>query len=249
MISLLTLAIFCLISTSGYAYKEANGVVLNGKELALDVKPIIKEGRTLVPARALLEALGLKVTWNSNSRTVVGENKYHRIELEVDNAYGYNNKYNNMEIDMDVSPIVIKQRTLIPVRMTAELLGLDVSWNSKTSKVIIKTKDEKPEISLEDAYNILRKHVDDSSESEYVYAPFSSYASGYESVIENFYIYHVEARDNFNETLYTADFNYCVNKYTGYIYEFQPDGEFYYSDKNPYGPPSEEFRYPEYNER
>ena len=39
-------------------------VYLNMRELAFDQPPIIQDGRTLVPVRAIFEALGAEVTWD-----------------------------------------------------------------------------------------------------------------------------------------------------------------------------------------
>lgn len=252
---LLILLTICLSSVSGFAYQEANGVVLDGKDLSLDVKPIIKDNRTLVPARALMEALGLKVNWDSKTNTVTGINSKHNIALKLNNEYDH--EYNNIEFSLDVAPIAINNRTLVPVRIVAELLGLDVKWNNQNSKVIIKTTTEEPEISLEEAHNILHKHVKPHSNDYsnfFVYMPFNSYASGAGSIRDTTYIFGIGSRSHINSDWdYLADFNYCVNKYTGYIYEYHPgydvfDGDYFWSDENPISPPSEEYIYPEFNE-
>lgn len=46
-------------------------LLVNGKEVVSDVPPQIIDGRTLVPARALAEALGATVTWDAEKRAVV----------------------------------------------------------------------------------------------------------------------------------------------------------------------------------
>ena len=45
-------------------------VFINGQQLAMNVSPVIKNGRTLVPLRAIFEALGVEVSWDDNTRTV-----------------------------------------------------------------------------------------------------------------------------------------------------------------------------------
>lgn len=44
---------------------------INGKEVAMDVPPIIDRGRTLVPLRFVGESLGITVGWEQETRTVV----------------------------------------------------------------------------------------------------------------------------------------------------------------------------------
>ena len=47
----------------------------NIKRTALDVAPFINNGRTLVPVRAISEALGAEVGWNNDTRTVTVKSK------------------------------------------------------------------------------------------------------------------------------------------------------------------------------
>lgn len=51
--------------------------VLTGeiKRTELDVAPFINNGRTLVPVRAISEALGAEVGWNNDTRTVTVKSK------------------------------------------------------------------------------------------------------------------------------------------------------------------------------
>jgi hypothetical protein len=47
-------------------------ILLNGRPMALpaDQRPLILQGRTLVPMRALFEALGATITWDQATQTV-----------------------------------------------------------------------------------------------------------------------------------------------------------------------------------
>lgn len=253
LLTILVLSIVSLSSLSAFASNQANGVILNGMELKSDIKPIIKEGRTLVPARVLLETLGLEITWNNKTRTVIGQNSNHKIELKVDEEYGH--KYNDVDLSLDISPIIVKDRTLVPVRIVAELLGLSVKWDARASKVIMETNYQTPPLSLEDAHNIMVKFVQDSGEQNFVFMPYNSYASRWPSIVDTTYIFSVEVIGE--DYGYMYDSNYCVNKYTGYIYEYHPGigdkndygSEYFYSKTNPTPPLSEEFRYPDYKEK
>lgn len=56
-------------------------VTLNGKELALqdvngkEIKPVIIEGTTYLPVRAISNALGIGVNWDAETKTVILNNK------------------------------------------------------------------------------------------------------------------------------------------------------------------------------
>ena len=43
----------------------------DGKEIILDVAPMIKNGRTMVPIRFISEALGYEVEWDALTREVI----------------------------------------------------------------------------------------------------------------------------------------------------------------------------------
>jgi exo-beta-1,3-glucanase (GH17 family) len=43
----------------------------NGSSITLDVAPKIEDGRTLVPLRAISEALGAQVTWSESTQTII----------------------------------------------------------------------------------------------------------------------------------------------------------------------------------
>ena len=47
-----------------------NLVTSESKNVILDVPAVIVDSRTMVPARAISESLGLKVEWDNNTRTV-----------------------------------------------------------------------------------------------------------------------------------------------------------------------------------
>ena len=49
-------------------YRDKIDVTVGGKIINFDVKPQIINGRTMVPLRAILEALGASVGWNGKHR-------------------------------------------------------------------------------------------------------------------------------------------------------------------------------------
>jgi hypothetical protein len=46
-------------------------VIVNGKKVEFDINPINKDGRILVPVRAIVEALGKSVEWDSVNNSVI----------------------------------------------------------------------------------------------------------------------------------------------------------------------------------
>jgi hypothetical protein len=115
-------------------------VKINGVPVVFDVKPVIIQDRTMVPLRAIFEALGAIVTWDADTNTIYGSKDGSIIILQVANTKAF---INSKELEMDVAPQIIDSRTLVPTRFVAEALSADVKWDSETSTVIITTDDTK----------------------------------------------------------------------------------------------------------
>ncbi|MDU5100107.1 MAG: stalk domain-containing protein [Peptoniphilus grossensis] len=107
-------------------------ILVAGKEIKPETPAYIENGRTMVPLRFISEALGEKVDWKADTKTViVGDNKASLVigEKEI-NA-------NGKKIAID-SPAVIKDsRTFVPLRAISEILGAKVDWESSTRSVKI----------------------------------------------------------------------------------------------------------------
>lgn len=141
---LIILMILLIFSNLAVATKSENiNVMINNKLLVLDVEARIIEGRTVLPARAILEALGLSVSWDPITETITGSNDNTTIKLQINKT---NANVNNKTIILDVPAMIIDERTLIPARFVAEATGSEVNWNDESNTVIITTN----EMSIED---------------------------------------------------------------------------------------------------
>jgi len=104
----------------------------------MDVPPVIRDGRTLAPLRAIFEALGASVEWDDATRTITSRRKDRTIILQIDNPTA---RVNNAPIVLSVPPVVIGGRTMVPVRFIAESLGAVVTWNESTRTVTVQMDD------------------------------------------------------------------------------------------------------------
>ena len=111
-------------------------VVIDEEEVEFDQKPVIVEGRTMLPMRKIFEELGATVTWNGKTRTVIGEKGDRIVKITIDSNIMY---INDKKVILDVAPLILKSSTLVPVRAVAEGLGCDVEWHDKSSLVEIST--------------------------------------------------------------------------------------------------------------
>jgi outer membrane protein assembly factor BamB len=112
---------------------------VNGVSNTLDSPPIIKNSRTLLPIRAVVEALGGSVGWDATERKVTVSLGSKTIELWIGKSTA---KVNGADIPIDaanpkVVPEIISSRTMLPLRFITENLGCDVQWDGTTKIITI----------------------------------------------------------------------------------------------------------------
>ena len=140
MLTMLTIMLFT--SVVSFAGSEDIVIQLDGMEIVNDSPPVIVEKRTLVPARAVFEAMGGEVSWDDVQRTVTVELEDTTVVLVIDSKIAY---INGEEQQMDVPAMILSNadnkngRTMIPVRFVAEAIGCDVDWNEADRIVSIVT--------------------------------------------------------------------------------------------------------------
>lgn len=110
----------------------------------MDSAPYIKRGRTMLPLRYLAEALGYKVFWLNETRTVVIIDLGLRVEIPVDTNLII---VNGVKYTSDVNPEIINHRTMLPIANIARALGLkdgeDILWDEVNRQVTINKKSNK----------------------------------------------------------------------------------------------------------
>jgi hypothetical protein len=113
----------------GSAQVKSTGVkvTLDGKQISFDVQPFIRDGRTIVPARAIAEALGAQVVWDSGTRSAVITKGEMTICLPIGSK---NAQVNGKTVALDVPAEIQNGRTLVPLRFLAENLSFSVSWDA-----------------------------------------------------------------------------------------------------------------------
>lgn len=125
-------------------------LIINGKDITNIAKPVIRSGRTLVPLRFVTEEIGGEVAWDNNKREVSIKKDDKSISLIIDKKIiQYKNKTAAMV--SDVTPIIIDDRTFVPLRLVGNLLDIDVKWDNNSRRVIV---DSNKKSTMEDLYNI-----------------------------------------------------------------------------------------------
>ena len=122
------------------------GVGYFGAELGRILKTI--EGANVVAildpdnAPAIAAELGCDVEWLPESQTVIATKNSKVMALQIGKNIIILNDIETGKTkvtEIDTTPILYNNRTLIPVRVISECLGYSVDWNNNTQKVIITT--------------------------------------------------------------------------------------------------------------
>ena len=121
---------FLIFNDSGVKVK-VDDTLLN-----FDVLPVIQNGRTLVPMRAIFEALGASVEWNGETQSITAKNKDITIQMQIGNN---TITKNGQSSQIDVSPQLIGGRTMVPVRAISDCFNVLVDWNGYTQTVSLFT--------------------------------------------------------------------------------------------------------------
>jgi hypothetical protein len=107
----------------------------------LGVVPMIYQGRTLIPVRVLAETMGMEVSWVSEGQYIWLDRDGVRLELQIGRNFAWKYALNTPEkrekLDMDVPPMIVNNRTLLPLRFVAENFGALVDWNGFEQKILV----------------------------------------------------------------------------------------------------------------
>lgn len=110
-------------------------VTVNGTDVRwTDAAPFIdSNSRTMVPLRAVGEALGLTVDWNGAAREAIFTDGTKTIYFPIDSKF-YKTQ-NGGTVAMDTAAVIVSSRTYAPVRYLAEYFGYTVGWDGATRTV------------------------------------------------------------------------------------------------------------------
>ncbi len=114
-------------------------MTVNGEEREIDpgrgtVPVLVNDARTLLPVRAVIEAVGGTVEWEENTNTAVLTYGNDVIRLTIDSTTAY---LNGAAQTLDVAPTTINDRTMLPIRFIAESFKFTVDWDGNTQTVTI----------------------------------------------------------------------------------------------------------------
>lgn len=151
---LTTMAVGMLSSVTAFAANVSMNLKYNGKNHAYnapeitvkidgktmtpkDMPAVSIDGRTMLPMRQIATELGCEVVWNEAAQQVYVVNDDYTLVFTINNKTGQQNGKN---FSMDVPPMIVNDRTMLPVRALATALNLNITWDDATRTVNIAEK-------------------------------------------------------------------------------------------------------------
>ncbi len=112
---------------------DVNGVI-SEVDPGRGTTPLIVRGRTVVPIRAIVEAMGGTIAWDGTARKVTINARGNSVEMWLNKK---EIAANGAKQAIDVAPESINGRTMVPIRFATENLDCEISWINSTRQVII----------------------------------------------------------------------------------------------------------------
>lgn len=107
-----------------------------GKDLPLEQPLILGNDRSLAGLRQISETVGALVTWNDATKTATFQTEERTVSVTIGSPVA--NIWDGKEYRsylLDVAPVIVAGRTMLPVRFLAEALGLTVHWDPATATI------------------------------------------------------------------------------------------------------------------
>lgn len=113
-------------------------MTVNGQQREIDpgrgTVPVMESDRTLLPIRAVVEAMGGALAWDEETQTAVVAKGDSIILLKIGSNVAF---VNETAHTLDVAPVIINDRTLLPIRFIAESFTYEVNWAGDTQTITL----------------------------------------------------------------------------------------------------------------
>lgn len=124
-------------STSSFTINSTN-YYIDGQKYSMDVAPYISaKSRIYLPIRYVAIAFGIKdadVNWDEEQQNVKLWKQNTTVQLQIGNPYI---TVNGVQTLMDVAPVKVNNRTMLPVAWLTNAFGYGIQWHDDTQSVSI----------------------------------------------------------------------------------------------------------------
>ena len=122
--------------TRNYIHLQIGNPVIDicGETETLLAAPVIENDRTLLPIRAVAEALGASVDWDGKTQRITITKKDTEIVLKLSSTRAL---VNGIYYPLDVAPFLSDDTTMVPLRFVTQTLGVIPEWNGETKEIYL----------------------------------------------------------------------------------------------------------------
>ena len=131
--------IVALLFGNTAVFADDISIYVNDSKLEAEIK--VENNRILVPMRIVFESLGAEVEWFNDSQSILATKGSKIIALKIGTSRIVVRDIESGETvvsELDVAPVLINSKTMVPIRAVSEALNADVLWNGETRSVYIK---------------------------------------------------------------------------------------------------------------
>jgi len=117
-------------------------VMVNAREVYFrDQGPVERDGRVYIPLRGVLQRIGAEtVQWRPDREEVFVANGPREILLRIGDTKA---SVDGREVWLDAPPILLGERTMVPLRFVSENLGATVRWDGATRTAYVSVPEER----------------------------------------------------------------------------------------------------------
>ncbi|MBY3624317.1 copper amine oxidase N-terminal domain-containing protein [Acinetobacter sp. CUI P1] len=208
---LVVLVVFPMMFQSSVKAATPISIIIDGVRLSTDQAPVMVNGRTMVPLRAIFEAFNATIKWNQKAQTVTATKDDTTIMLKIGSKTA---TINNKAVTLDVPGLNLKGRTMVPTRFVSEALGHEVGWNPKTQVVTITTSATNVG-NAGPVSNVVAQDVSDFGDGRDLQVSFTRAAN--ESLVDHYRVLIVKSGNilNLSSAQTIASYNYSTVLPTG----------------------------------
>lgn len=208
---LVVLVAFPMMFQSSVKAATPISIIIDGVRLSTDQAPVMVNGRTMVPLRAIFEAFNASIKWDQKAQTVTATKDNTTIMLKIGSKTA---TINNKAVTLDVPGLNLKGRTMVPTRFVSEALGHEVGWNPKTQVVTITTSASNVG-NAGPVSNIVAQDVSDYGDGRDLQVSFTRAVN--ESLVDHYRVLIVKSGNilNLSSAQAVASYNYSTVLPTG----------------------------------
>jgi hypothetical protein len=117
-------------------------VVVNDREVYFrDQQPVERDGRVYIPLRGVLERLGADtIRWRPAREEVFVASGDREVLLRIGDTRA---RVDGREVWLDAPPVLMGERTMVPLRFVSENLGATVRWDSYRRTAYVSAPEER----------------------------------------------------------------------------------------------------------